>query len=812
MSTWKLSGVQDRRKKWVKGVLVCAYATSAVFVVNVILTIVATAIAVAGEGQRTLTAVTIFQGSCGRTKGWTTGLHLVINVLSTVVLAASSYCMQCLSSPSRTEIDRAHAERVWLDVGVSSLRNLTFAGWTRRALWLALMMTSVPIHLIYNSAVFFSLGTTEYNVVLAPADFDFDHPPTHPNASYADCFPANTALNLTSFYTELPTFQNLTTQDCIKRYATNFPANLGTLILVTRNGTVASDSLEWVVAGNPTVNYGNDELTSGYGWMCQANDRTAETAQSCDESQLLQKANEWSIALRVPWSGPVVNATMDLPSGPTTWPTSLNLDVSTLEQTLAGFPTATQLEQALRNETYWQNQTWAQAVRVQATEARECALDYQVSTRYAPSHTVDYCLSQAATEHCELQFSPMIALLVLACNIVKIVCMFLTARTDRRDIFLTVGDAVASFLTRPDPTTAGMGLLSRANLTQGPQPWRSRRAAYWRLATKQTASPRAQPWAMLVPRQRWMAAVRLSQWVGTILVCLGVMSLGGYFLSTALQSLRDELYRTTMTGLWDLGFGTATPYTIIPFRHSTVIAMALLANCPQLVVSTAYFLYNNLLTHMLLVAEYDDYASQRKPLRVSWPEGVQRSSYYLSLPYRYSLPLAVASMVLHWLVSASLFYVEVIPFDTWGNAVYNDQIIACGYAPIGIICAILLGFVMTSSILILGLRRLQSHMPLAGSCSAAISAACHPQSPEEHALKPIMWGEILVSPEARADGEQSAASDGDRGDLDGGGKDGRRRRGYSRLAEGSGDGEGGHGHCSFTCEEVTAPSLSRMYI
>lgn len=41
----------------------------------------------------------------------------------------------------------------------------------------------------------------------------------------------------------------------------------------------------------------------------------------------------------------------------------------------------------------------------------------------------------------------------------------------------------------------------------------------------------------------------------------------------------------------------------------------------------------------------------RKGLRVTQPHGYQRSSYFLQLPYRWSLPLIVISGTLHWLLS-----------------------------------------------------------------------------------------------------------------------------------------------------------------
>lgn len=84
---------------------------------------------------------------------------------------------------------------------------------------------------------------------------------------------------------------------------------------------------------------------------------------------------------------------------------------------------------------------------------------------------------------------------------------------------------------------------------------------------------------------------------------------------------------------------------------------------------------------------------------------------------------------------------EVVLYDMAGRLT-TERLIACGYSPIALMVAILLGFVMVCTILVMGLKHFRTNMPLAVSCSAAISAACHPPPGEDdHALKPVMWGE-----------------------------------------------------------------------
>jgi hypothetical protein len=80
---------------------------------------------------------------------WSSAFHILINVLSTLLLAASNYTMQVLSSPTRGEIDQAHSSNQWLDIGVLSLRNLGRISRRRRFLCVIMALSSIPVHLLY---------------------------------------------------------------------------------------------------------------------------------------------------------------------------------------------------------------------------------------------------------------------------------------------------------------------------------------------------------------------------------------------------------------------------------------------------------------------------------------------------------------------------------------------------------------------------------------------------------------------------------------------------------------------------------------
>lgn len=128
---------------WRAGAVTCTFTAAVVLIVNTVLTIWATYTFHMQDGIGTL-----LEGSCSTVRTWGLWLHLTINALSTLLLGASNYCMQYLTSPTREEIDKAHARRVWLDIGVQSVRNPRYISSIRMILWCLLGLSSVPLHLM----------------------------------------------------------------------------------------------------------------------------------------------------------------------------------------------------------------------------------------------------------------------------------------------------------------------------------------------------------------------------------------------------------------------------------------------------------------------------------------------------------------------------------------------------------------------------------------------------------------------------------------------------------------------------------------
>jgi hypothetical protein len=238
-----------------------------------------------------------------------------------------------------------------------------------------------------------------------------------------------------------------------------------------------------------------------------------------------------------------------------------------------------------------------------------------------------------------------------------------------------------------------------------------------------------------------------------------------------------------------LGFGAVDPRTLIRKEKTddgwptNIMGLVLIANSPQVLLSFVYLLYNSLFTAMLTGHEWMSYAFKQKGLRISGkPSGSQRSKYFLQLPYRFSLPLVAMSILLHWLVSQSIFVVTFNVYDQTGHRNWDgrqernieDGFLTCGYSPIAMLAVLIVGFFMLVAAVGFGYIPYKTGMPLAGSSSLAISAACHPEEDPgtgEDALsrQKLQWGVVST-------------------------------------------GTDGVGHCAFSSKEVGPPLDGRVYI
>ena len=351
-------------------------------------------------------------------------------------------------------------------------------------------------------------------------------------------------------------------------------------------------------------------------------------------------------------------------------------------------------------------------------------------------YQIDYCLAERTEQRCSFNGNIPIVLVVIVCNIIKVVIMVLVALHLPGRPLITLGDAIESFLNRTDETTKYL-----------PLPTRLQSVNYSLLKAAQSTMPDQQltnHHARSTKPLRWAAAASKTRWITTIgLAILCLLIVAGFFGLSMINILSQGI------ALPQLGFGRVVPAAIISSwavsnirsANQQIVASILIANLPQLVLSGLYLSTNGLLTNMWMAAEWSDFAHERKYLRVSKPKGAQRSTHFLSLPYRIALPLMVSLGLLHWLVSQSIFLAVAANYDSKGNLIDATSIASCGFSPSAMITVLIAGAAVVGVTVWIGRRKLDPVMPLVGSCSAAIAAACYrPGWDTDAAMKPVQYG------------------------------------------------------------------------
>lgn len=347
---------------------------------------------------------------------------------------------------------------------------------------------------------------------------------------------------------------------------------------------------------------------------------------------------------------------------------------------------------------------------------------------WAPNGTkVDYCLSENQPRRCKLQFSVYILSAVVVCNAIKCASMFWVVFQQRETTFITFGDALASWLGKPDQATTSCCFQDHRSIIHEPKREHSRIPRPIDLATRR--------WRRGVSKRRWIAIISLL--VVALMIscaCLGL-------------TVRQMNINTSDT-IFSLGFGAVNSNMLaatgLPEKGAKgLVSSVLFANLPQLVLSFVYLSYNALITCMLLANEYSRYEIQRKPLRVTTPCKQQRATYWLQMPYTYGIPLIVLSGTLHWLISQGVFMVRVEsyrdgkPYETDGSAV--------GLSPAPMLVVIIMGTCLIAIAVGLGSRKLAGKsMPVAASCSFALAAAAHRAAGDvDAAVLAVQWGEVV---------------------------------------------------------------------
>ncbi|KAJ5354961.1 uncharacterized protein N7496_012173 [Penicillium cataractarum] len=658
---------------------------------------------------------------CGKIRSIDSRFHYAINVIATVLVSASNYNMQCLTAPTRREIDSAHGRRRWLDIGIHSMRNLSHIKRPKAVFWLVLALSSLPLHLLWNSAVFMTTTFNDYSgLVVTPgfleesASIGLDcgsdamaQYKTSDQPSYVTCWLRNLALETPRNMTQMEP------KDCMSTYGSGLEGGTFNLLAVTKNGSNPKQSDTFPPPHNATL-------------------PVLAYFHPLDYPQTVQ---DWCSNKCGHWSH---NDTSQKYCWDANWNQSSTL-FSCIEHMVNG--TGWQPD-PIPQVTYWMCDLDSIFYdQCSSSAAQKNSSNWAILPE---SYEIDYCLTTNAEHECQLKYSPMILYIAIVCNAVKFASILGCLLMSREPIFATIGDAVDSFLRRPDPASKGRCLMSKLDDTIFPGV--DETGEYIPL---DSCPP--QPW---VEGGIWFGRHgTVRRWAGCIFLWLACVIVGVVFMMKGVNLVGIK-------NAFTLGFGALSLNAIVAksgYEGGTsrsILTTSLIANLPQLLLSGLYFMYNAVLTSMTATHEWSMFAHKRTTLRVTLPLGAQRETYWLGLPWRYSLPFLACSTVFHWLISQSIFLINVTiyqpntevltePTAQFPGVSNTGMTTACGYSPLAIACALGVALGLLLALMVLSSRRLKPGMPVVGSCSLAISAACHPpKSDESAAVKPLLWGAV----------------------------------------------------------------------
>ncbi|KIW04336.1 uncharacterized protein PV09_04626 [Verruconis gallopava] len=601
----------------------------------------------------------IFHGNCSKASYIDSGLHAIINVLSTLLLAASNVCMQYLVSPTRKQVDEAHERGQYLDVGTQSLRNLWLVCWRRRALWIALAISSTPLQFLWNSSLAQTFPLSSPAVLVVTPDF-LNGGTVDPKETVQTIDQRYIQAQVDYLVGEYPI--RLDPVQCLSRYVTT-TSNRSDVLMVSSYD---------IVTGSDTRRFSNNSLLfayNPYGFDGPGNYWECGISNSFD----CRKPKEWK-------ANPSI------------------------------------------------------------------AKDWNIF-----GYRIDYCLTKEIDLNnlCSIQFLLPIMIVVCVTNAAKCMCILnvtlMYFRQGEKPL-VTIGDAICSFLQDPDLTTAQMCLVTKRELSE--LQTRHRSCDLYAIVRGPQSStwvrPRVSEYHF--SRNRWCQTASRCTWIFALLSFAVLTILMSTLLFVCLQ--RVQYNSGAMNSFLDYGFGSIRAQMQMRlgdlWKASYARATAcyiLFSNVPQFIASIIDFQSNALLTQMHVNQEWQGYGRKRKALRTSAPEGMQRGTYFLSLPWRYAVPQKTFLAVLHWTLSRSLFLVPIETYHSDGTFQlrYGTQ----GFSVWPMLSSLILCFLMLASLILLGFRRYDGGLPLNATCSAVISAACHqPKGERDAHLSPVLWGAL----------------------------------------------------------------------
>ncbi|KAL0942169.1 uncharacterized protein CTRU02_200054 [Colletotrichum truncatum] len=346
--------------------------------------------------------------------------------------------------------------------------------------------------------------------------------------------------------------------------------------------------------------------------------------------------------------------------------------------------------------------------------------------------TVQYCLVRSELpESCSVVLNGSLLGVIAILNLVSVSAIGAVYFFTGFEPLVTLGDALASFITQPDHSTKGSCLLDKKDVKQGR--WGYSEAKYW-----------------ISKDHFWFQTPSLSLWAVWFLTWAVPAGL-------AAAALGVPLSKDPSASLSPFGRSPDQELFILPSGGARA-GFALIAALPHLLLAALYLSTNALLSTYFVSHEMSQFAlpGLTLPLRVSSgrPMGAQTTSLYLTLPRPYSWLLLALFTAAGFALSQAVVVVSVDMLPAAKGVRFPAPLNGVGFSGVGLLAFLALLILIAGLVLGLGLRRadptptrvdgVPAGNPLVlkgGSCSAVISARCH-RSPDDisAAFREVAWG------------------------------------------------------------------------
>jgi hypothetical protein len=338
-----------------------------------------------------------------------------------------------------------------MEIGVHSVRNIFKKPMWKVSLWFALLLSTLPLHLLWNSAIFTVSTINEYAGLVVTSDFLGTYEigldcSEEALSKYQWTNSGAGAKNYTTCWlvseAEAGRLKTISPSECISRYAEKLATNDYNLIAVTNNtrslpskSFPANLSLP-VLAYFDSTTYSFDLAT----W-CDA------TCPSTWCQPWLASEDEDPCELGNPDWFKTIETDSTLRCNTTDWDSSHTTFGCYQWATNGSLWNASEItgpaDWTCTTDEIYQGKCSASTALKKSSEWTILPENYQI----------DHCLVSEANANCKLQYSSTILYAVITCNAIKFLAILIHFLLADEPILVTIGDAVASFLKEPDTTT-----------------------------------------------------------------------------------------------------------------------------------------------------------------------------------------------------------------------------------------------------------------------------------------------------------------------------------------------------------------------